>query len=71
MVALGLATPNIPLWQITVGLAIPLTLGGAVAASGTLALARMAENRELLVSGEDVADVGLSEEESRALLGRG
>lgn len=48
LVALGLATPNVPLWQITLALVGPLALGGAVAASGSLALARMADDRELL-----------------------
>lgn len=69
MVALGLATPNVPVWQITAGLAGPLMLGGAVAASGSLALARMGEDRALLDATEDVADVGLTEEERRELLG--
>lgn len=69
MVALGLATPNVPLWQITLGLAVPLTLGSVVAASGTLALARMGEDRELLEASEDVAEVGLTEEEAEELLG--
>jgi hypothetical protein len=69
MVALGLATPNISLWQITVGLAGPLTLGSAIAASGSLWLARLAEDPELLDATADVADMGLSEEEARRLLG--
>jgi hypothetical protein len=57
MVALGLATPNIPLWQITAGLAVPLMLGSAVAASGTLWLARRTEDGERLDAGEDRAEV--------------
>ena len=69
MVAMGLATPNIPLWQITAALVGPLTLGSAIAASGSLALARLAEDRELLDASRDVADVGLTEEEERELLG--
>ena len=68
MVAMGLATPNIPLWQITAALVGPCTFGGAVAASGSLALARMAEDRELLDASVDVADIGLTEEEKRELL---
>lgn len=71
MVAIGLATPNVPLWRITVALLGPFTVGGAIAASGSLALARMAEDRELLHGGRDVADVGLTEEEERELLGSG
>lgn len=70
MVGLGLATPTVPLWQITVAVAGPLALGGAVAAAGTLMLARASEDRELLDAGDGVADVGLSEEEARELLGR-
>jgi len=69
MVAIGLATPNIPLWQITLALLGPFSLGGAIAACGSLALARMAEDRELLVDSRDVADVGLTEKEERELLG--
>ena len=71
MVGLGLATPNVPIWQITVALAGPFTLGGAIAASGTLALARLADDRELLDESRDVAEVGLTEEEARTLLGGG
>lgn len=69
--ALGLATLNIPLWQITVGLAGPCILGGAVAASGSLALARVAEDRALLAASEKVAEVGLTKEEVRELLDKG
>jgi len=54
MVVLGLATPAVPLWQITVGLAGPLMVGGAVAASGSLALARRAEDRQRLHAGRDL-----------------
>lgn len=69
MVALGWATPNVPLWQITIALLGPFTLGGAIAASGSLALARMAEDRELVTDGRDLANAGLTEEEERELLG--
>ena len=44
------------------------TLLGASSATGSLALARMADDRELLEEGAEVAGVGLSEEESRKLL---
>jgi hypothetical protein len=70
LVGLGLATPNVPVWQITAALLGPLTLGGAAAAAGTLALARLSEDRALLEGAEDVADVGLTEGETRELLGR-
>jgi hypothetical protein len=71
MVALGLATPNVPLWQIIAALAGPLTIGSALAAAGSLALARMAGDRELLDASDDVGEVGLTDDEARQLLGRG
>ena len=43
-------------------------VAGAGSAAGSLALARMAEDRELLDAGQDVADVGLSDGEARELL---
>lgn len=52
VVALGLGTPNVPVWQITAALAGPLALGSAVAASGSLLVARMAEEPEALESGK-------------------
>ena len=69
MVALGWATPNIPLWQITAALAGPFVLGGALAAGASLALARASEDSELLDAGLDVAGVGLTTEEAEQLLG--
>ena len=47
------------------------TLLGAGSASGSLMLARMAEDRELLDASADVAEVGLSDDEARELLGGG
>ena len=47
-----------------------LALMGAGFAAGTLALARKAEDRELPEAGADVAEVGLTQEERRELLGR-
>ncbi len=41
---------------------------GAGSAAGSLALARRADDRELLEHGADVADIGLTEEEKRELL---
>lgn len=50
-------------------LAIGVTTAlGAVSATGSLALARMAHDRELLSAGEEVAGVGLSEQEAKELL---
>ncbi len=43
-------------------------LMGAGSAAGSLALARRADDRELLEHGADVADIGLTEEERRELL---
>ncbi len=47
---------------------IAMTLTGAGSAAGSLALARRADDRELLEHGADVADIGLTEEEKRELL---
>jgi len=45
-----------------------MTLLGAGSAAGSLALARRADDRELLEHGAEVADIGLTEEEKRELL---
>ena len=47
------------------------TLLSAGAAAGSLALARLGEDRALLAAGADVADAGLTAAETRELLGRG
>lgn len=44
---------------------------GAVCAGGSLAIARKAEDRDLLDAGADVTHVGLSEDETQELLGDG
>ena len=49
-------------------LSTPVLLG-AVSASGSLALARGADDRQLLQEGVETSDVGLSPDERRALLG--
>jgi hypothetical protein len=69
MVATGLASTSEPVWLLTLAVAGPFMAGGAIAASATLALARMSEDRGLLEDGHDVAGVGLSREEERELLG--
>lgn len=46
------------------------TLGSAIAAACSLALARRADDRELLTAHAEVERVGLTEAESRQLLGR-
>ena len=50
------------------GVGVVLTLLGAGSAAGSLALARRADDRELLEHGADVADIGLTEEEKGELL---
>lgn len=67
----GLAPPNAPIAEITAWLAGPCVLGRAAAASGSLALARVAENRAYITATDGLEDVGLTEEESRELLGEG
>jgi hypothetical protein len=49
-------------------LAVP-TLLGAASASGSLVLARVADDRQLLEEGAEAADIGLSPDERRTLLG--
>ncbi len=73
LVAVGLASMEsgaLGLWQLTAIIGGPLTVLCAVSAAGSLALARRAENRELLAAGEAVAEVGLTEGEAKELLGR-
>ena len=50
---------------LTSGVMMLLGMGSA---AGSLALARRADDRELLEHGADVADIGLTEEEKRELL---
>lgn len=51
-----------------VGLSVTTLLGSASAA-GTLAIARRAEDQELLAASTDVAEVGVTEQETKQLLG--
>jgi len=46
-------------------------LSGAGCAAGSLVLARVAEDRELLDASADVGEAGLSKDEAQELLGRG
>ena len=48
----------------------PVTLLSAVSAAGSLKLARMSEDRELLDASAEVAEVGLAGDEEQDLLGR-
>ena len=56
-----------PLDFIGAGIAALL---GAGSAAGSLALARKADDGELLEAGEEVADIGLTKDEKRELLGK-
>ncbi len=63
------ATATLSSGTLTIVLAyggFPLLAAGC--AAGSLALARRADDRELLEHGADVADIGLTEEEKRQLL---
>ena len=55
-------------WRFPLGMLAVTALLGAGSAAGSLALARMAD-RKLLEAGADVADIGLTQEEKRELLG--
>ena len=64
----GLFAPGGSIAVALVLTAVP-TLLAAGSAAGSLALARRADDRELLEDGADVADVGLTEKETHQLLG--
>ena len=55
---------------LAIGVVVFSTLLGAGSAAGSLALARRADDRELLEHGADVADIGLTTSEKRELLGK-
>lgn len=69
LVGLGLASTSVPVWQITAVLAGPFSLGSAIAAAGSLALARLADAPEALDAGAGVAEVEPAAGEARELLG--
>jgi hypothetical protein len=58
-------------WDAFLVLGPVFALSGAGCAAGSLALARMAEDQELLDASADVGEAGLSEDEARDLLGGG
>jgi hypothetical protein len=59
------------IWQRAALMIGSTTLLSAGSAAGSLALARMADDRELLDATADVAEVGLTGDEARELLGGG
>lgn len=71
-VALGLGSTEgstLGLWKLTAIISGPLSLLSTASASGSLLLARRAEDRELLEAGKDVAGIGLTKGEMQTLLG--
>ena len=58
-------------WGDLLAVAPTFALASAICASGSLALARRAERRELPDIREDTADLGLTDQEKRELLGGG
>jgi len=64
--AVALGTASVALGAVII---TAVTLLSAVSASGSLMLARMADDRELLDAGSEVAKVGLTEGEAQELLG--
>jgi hypothetical protein len=69
MVGVGLASANVSIWKITAILAGPLTIGSSIAAAGSLALARKAEDRSMVEAGQELSEIGLTDDEKRELLG--
>ena len=69
MVAVGQASANVDLGLVTSMVIGPLALLCAGSAAGSLALARMTEDRALLEASEEVAEVGLTGDEAQELLG--
>jgi hypothetical protein len=57
-------------WSASALTSSVVILLGMGSAAGSLALARRADDRELLEAGAEVDDIGLTEEETRELLGK-
>jgi len=72
-VTLGTAGAALGLWGgVAAGLG-PVMVGvaavlGSTSAAGTLAIARAGDDAQLLTEGDEVAEIGLSKDEARALL---
>ena len=67
--AVGESTTELPLWLLAVVVIGSITLLSGVSAAGSLALARMAENRKVVDAGVDVAEAGLAGGEAQKQLG--
>jgi hypothetical protein len=68
-VVFGAPADEVGLWRVVAVVFGTTTALSTISATGTLLLARMADDRELLAASDDVAEVGLSEGEARKLLG--
>ena len=64
--AAGVLGPGLSLVDLVI--VTVTTALGAGSAAGTLALARLSEDQELLDTSDAIADIGLSSEEARRLL---
>jgi hypothetical protein len=69
LIPFAIGTSNIPVWQLASILVGGTTLLCTTSAVASLALARRAEKQELLDAGAEVADVGLTHDEKKELLG--
>jgi hypothetical protein len=67
---IGESTTELPLWLLATVVISSITLLSTVSAAGSLALARMAEKRELPRAGAGVAEVGRGGREPQTLLAR-
>ena len=70
LVAVGLASregSSVGTWQILAAIGPPFILFSALSASGSLVLARRAENRALLEARNDVTELGLANSRARAV----
>jgi hypothetical protein len=68
LTTLGLVPVGFNLWPVIPEIVVPFTLVGAIVGPGTLALARLTEDRQLLEEGQASADGRLTSQERRELL---
>lgn len=71
LAGVGLASLNTSAWTIVTAFGGPCIVFSAASAFISLTLARRAEHRELAAADDDLAQVGLTEQEARELLGAG